>query len=92
MADMHETRGSLAVVALHGKVYALGGGKPQTNLDSIEVRRRSGDAPIIGHPRRPGHSPWNPAAGLQPQSKRMGASGLRPAMVASASWSLGGLR
>ena len=38
MADMHETRGSLAVVALHGKVYALGGGHPKINLDSIEVR------------------------------------------------------
>lgn len=38
MADMIETRGSLAVVALHGKVYALGGGKPGTNLDTIEAR------------------------------------------------------
>jgi hypothetical protein len=35
---MHDARGSLAVLALHGKVYALGGGQPQVNLDSIEVR------------------------------------------------------
>lgn len=37
LADMKEARGSLAVVALQGRVYALGGGQPGVNLDSIEV-------------------------------------------------------
>ena len=38
LADMHDVRGSLAVLALGGDVYALGGGQPSNYLDTIEVR------------------------------------------------------
>ena len=37
MASMDKERGSLAAVALDGKVYALGGGGPNIQLNSAEI-------------------------------------------------------
>jgi len=37
MAAMADERGSLGAVALDGKVYALGGGKPKVQLAGVEM-------------------------------------------------------
>lgn len=37
IADMEMVRGSLAVAAMDGLVYAMGGGQPGVNLNSIEI-------------------------------------------------------
>lgn len=37
VASMSSARGSLAAVALNGKIYALGGGQPGISLASTEV-------------------------------------------------------
>jgi hypothetical protein len=37
MASMADERGSLGAVALDGKIYAIGGGKPKVQLDAVEV-------------------------------------------------------
>lgn len=37
MADMEEQRGSLGAAAIGGKIYAVGGGRPGYQSETVEV-------------------------------------------------------